>query len=75
MSKNASSQKGFSRFKGKVKMVIMDTILCGKGVLLAVVITVLIEFFLLGCWCTTIYLTPDIKNLKIVVTQKAPKLR
>lgn len=35
MSKKASCQKGFTRVKGKVKMVIMDTILCGKGLLLA----------------------------------------
>jgi hypothetical protein len=35
MSKKVSCRKDFTRGKGKVKMAIMDTILCGKGVVLA----------------------------------------
>ncbi len=34
MSKKVSCRKDFTRGKGKVKMDIMDTILCGKGVVL-----------------------------------------
>ncbi len=39
MSKKVSCRKDFTRGKGKVKMAIMDTILCGKGVVLAFGIT------------------------------------